>query len=657
MIFGTIWRRSRFFLLSLAGMIVLALTIIFMPLLTTSASAAGHAYVRVNQVGYINGETKQAVLMASSSESGATFSIVNTSTSQSVYSASIGSSTGSWNSSYPDTYLVDFSSVTTTGSYQVHVNGSITATSPTFKIDSATNLYQGLASNALFFYEGQKDGPNVDSSVLDRQPSHLTDEQAYIYNTPTYSDDTLQGSLTKVGGPIDVSGGWFDAGDYVKFVETASYTDAVMLLAARQYPTLNTGSYTFSSESLYGLDWLEKMWDNTNKILYYQVGIGDGNGDSILGDHDYWRLPQADDQMSVKAGDPGYYVKYRPVFRIGPSNTKISPNLAGRLTADFALCYQIFAATDPSYANQCLSDAENIYALAKTTSVGQLVTTAPYDYYPETSWHDDMELGATELYYALDKGNLPSGLLQTSPAYYLQQAATWASDYISSDEGSDSLNLYDTSGLADFELYNAITDAGNPSGLGVSQASILSDLKSQVATGNTQSKTDPFNLGLAYGGADATPHALGLALETEYYDILTAGTGYKNFGREQRNWMLGTNAWGSSFVVGAGSTFPDCMQSQVANLSGSLNGSSPLLLGAVPDGPSATANFSGLSLQDGMKTCPVGGGDAFSSFTGKGARYADNVEDWPSVEPADDYTSLTMLVFAGQISSPLIPTN
>ena len=39
----------------------------------------------------------------------------------------------------------------------------------------------------------------------------------------------MQGGLERIGGPVDVSGGWFDAGDYLKFVETASYVTAMML--------------------------------------------------------------------------------------------------------------------------------------------------------------------------------------------------------------------------------------------------------------------------------------------------------------------------------------------------------------------------------------------------------------------------------------------
>ena len=67
------------------------------------------------------------------------------------------------------------------------------------------------------------------------QPANLTDEKAYVYADPRYdSNDNLLGTLKKTGGPVDVSGGWFDAGGgYEKFAYTASYADALMLLAAR----------------------------------------------------------------------------------------------------------------------------------------------------------------------------------------------------------------------------------------------------------------------------------------------------------------------------------------------------------------------------------------------------------------------------------------
>lgn len=644
---GHIFKRNLIILCALSLCLVLALLSLNTPFVSR---AAGSAYVRVNQVGYLQSDTKQAIVLASGPESGATFNVVNTSNGKTVYSAPIGAGQGSWSKAFPNTYLLDFSSLKAAGSYKITVKGPINANSPAFKIGTGADLYAGLLSNALFFYQAQRDGPNVNPNVMNRQPSHLKDEQASIYDMPVYKNDVLQGNLKKIGGPIDVSGGWFDAGDYIKLIQTASYTDAIMLLADRLYPSLfNGGAANFRSEGRYGLDWLQKMWDNTNKILYYQVGIGDGNGTTILADHDYWRLPQADDKLNAKPGDVNYYVEYRPVFRVGPPGSLVSPNLAGRLSADFALCYQIFHSSDHTYANKCLASAENIFDLAKISNVGQLVTAAPYDYYPETEWRDDMELGATELYYATALHNLPSGLLHTDPMFYLKAAAHWASAYIHGpNDGTDSLNLYDVSGLAHYELFNAIAQAGHP-GLEVSQADLLNDLHTQLVNGTTQAKQDPFGLGIPYGQGDATPHALGYVLEARFYDQMASVSTYNTFGLTERNWVLGANAWGASFIVGAGSAFPYCMQHMVANLSGSLDGSPPIVLGATVDGPSATSNFVGLGRVANMRKCPPDGSDPFKVFTGKGARYFDNVVAWPSVEPADDYTVLTVLVFAREV--------
>jgi endoglucanase len=60
------------------------------------------------------------------------------------------------------------------------------------------------------------------------------------------------------------------------------------------------------------------------------------------------------------------------------------------------------------------------------------------------------------------------------------------------------------------------------------------------------------------------------------------------YATDSRRWLSnisGANAWGVTFTVGDGETFPDCMQHQVANLVGSLNGQPPVLDGAVVEGP------------------------------------------------------------------------
>jgi hypothetical protein len=622
--------------------------------LTASAGVAaggqrfesGPAFVRVNQVGYTaDAPEKAAFVLSPVKETGGTFDVLDDH-GHAVLSGPLGSNRGSWNATYPYVYGIDFGAVTAQGSYTIRVDGPAPAVSPPFPVSSGAALYTKLLANAKFFYESQRDGTDVDHSVLERKPSHLNDASATVYRQPEYQHGELAHDLKAAGlPPVDALGGWFDAGDYVKFVMTASYTDLVMLAGARDFPQLlGAGSKAdVADEGRFGAGWLLKMWDDGTRTLYYQVGIGDGNGcGSICGDHDIWRLPQKDDRYGGSAAK-FRYIRHRPVFLAAPAGSKVSPNLAGRLAAALGLCSQVFRASDPAYADRCLAAGEHVFALADTHPQGKLLTVSPHDFYPETQWRDDLELGATELFLAQQGAGVPNRT-QGDPNAHLEQAAHWARIYLRSGE-RDSLNLYDVAGLAHVELYHAITEAGDPSGLGVSKSDLIHDLRRQLDDAEAVAAKDPFGPGFGYG-FDVMPHLFGLAVTSAQVDRLTGSDRYAAFGRSQVGFALGANAWGTSFVIGAGETFPFCPQHQVANLVGSLDGSPPVLLGAVPNGPNDPSQFSDLGVPDGARACPPGGGDPFKPFSGHGGRYVDDVAAWPSVEPADDYTALSILAFA-----------
>src|SRR6266849_4223762 len=366
------------------------------------AARGSSAFIRVNQVGYVGSSTKRAYLMASGSEAGATFAVKNSS-GTTVYSAGVGTSLGAWGT-FSSVYALDFDSVSTAGTYTISVTSPIAATSPSFKIDTASNLYTTPLANALYYYETSRDGPNYVPNALRTAPGHLNDQSAKAYFTPTFDRKDNAGPLTATGAVVDVSGGWWDAGDYMKFVETHSYTVAMMLVGVRDFPgQMGSGSSSsnFTSEARFGLDWLQKMWVDNSQTLYYQVAVASG-GRNYAGDHDIWRLPQADDNYQGCVA-PYQYVCNRPVFQntAGGAGASISPNIAGRLAASFALCYKLFSASDSTYANQCLLSAEHIFDLANTAPTGNLLTVGPFDFYPEAEWRDDLEWGATELYFAL----------------------------------------------------------------------------------------------------------------------------------------------------------------------------------------------------------------------------------------------------------------
>ena len=611
------------------------------------ATAQGN-FVRVHQTGYVAGAPKRAYLMSSASSTGASFSVLNSSGAP-VFSAVIGPSQGSWGT-FSHVYALDFDSVSAPGTYTISVSGSISASSVSFPIDTGANLYTTPLANTLYFYENERDGGNFIATPLRTGPGHRNDAQAKVYFTPTFSKKDSAGPLTPTGAIIDASGGWWDAGDYMKFVQTHSYTVALMLVGVRDFPTqMGAGSAAsnFTAEAKFGLDWLQKMWDDNSRTFYYQVAVASG-GHNYVGDHDIWRLPQADDNYQ-NCISPFEFICNRPVFinTAGGANASISPNLAGRMAASFAVCYQVFKASNPSYANQCLLSAEHIFDLADTAPT-TFLTTGPHDFYPETEWRDDLEFGATELYFALQPGNLPAGLPHTDPLFYLTAAANWADAYITGpNDAADSLNLYDVTGLAHFELYRALGLAGNPTGLAVTQAALLADLKKQLDKAVAQAAKDPFGFGFPWNVYDTTSHGFGLVVMTWEYDNLTSSTTYATYAARWLANVLGSNAWGTSLVVDDGSTFPLCMQHQVTNLVASPVNGPPFLKGAVVEGPNS---FAAKGTLTNMVACPPNGVDQFSQFNGNGAVYKDNVQSFSTVEPAIDLTATSFLAFSWVIS-------
>jgi endoglucanase len=699
---------------------------------------AQSAYVRVSQAGYESGETSfRAYLMSKVSETAATFKVVN-SKGAIAFSGQVGALLGTWSHSTKesfDVYALDFS-VPGGDLYTISVSGPANASSPHFAVDCPETLYSGLLLNTLFFYETERDGADFVRNALRTDPGHLKDKNAHVYDTPPLDTNDFidivppAPPLTSAKLPnIDASGGWWDAGDYEKYVETVSYTAALMQIGIRDFPN-QMGEYAqvnpptppgsvsfagnsapgaprssdFTGEAKFGVDWLLKMWDDKTQTLYYQVDntqdwdyYGEGSPSSAAGncggtfttpyclitEYDIWTLPQAADNFDQPGDsqpcDPltTFYICNRPVYVAGPAGSKISPNLAGRLAADFALCYQLNRTTNPSAANKCLKNGEDIFALADTsypdpaptvssgTCANCLLTIAPFDGYPEDVWEDDMELGATELYFALQSAggaeNLPAGLPHTNPADYLRQAAQFAKNYITNiyDAGfTDTLNLYDVSGLAHFELYRALEMAGDPSGLAVSQSTIRKQFLQQVADAIDQAGTDPWGFGYQWNSGDSTSHGAGLSVMASEASFITHEESYDTYSQRWLANILGANSWGSSFIVGDGTTFPNCIQHQVANLAGALDGTSggtPVLWGAASEGPTSSATS---GVVGGMILCPANGADTFKKFNGNDgafdasqvAVYQDNVQSFSTTEPAIDLTATSFLMWSWRLA-------
>ena len=113
------------------------------------------------------------------------------------------------------------------------------------------------------------------------------------------------------------------------------------------------------------------------------------------------------------------------------------------------------------------------------------------------------------------------------------------------NDGADTLNLYDVSGLAHYELASAIAQAGNPSDLETSRKALLADMRRQLDGAVAQASTDPFGFGFPWDDYDTTSHGAGLSVMASEYDALTGSDKYAAWSGRWLDNILGANAWGT----------------------------------------------------------------------------------------------------------------
>lgn len=213
------------------------------------------------------------------------------------------------------------------------------------------------------------------------------------------SDSWLHGDCHLQDGQtvgIDLTGGWHDCGDHIKFGHTAPYTAAFLLFAYLENPQGYPDNYSpqFSEPPANGIpDILDEIKYETDLLIR-----------SIRNDTVYYQIGDSTDHNSFS--EPVYQSEYLPVSQGGnPRNvyfiTEGASNICGESCAALALMSIAYSDIDQSYSNLCLQKAVEYYQLGKTTpsSIPSTSRDGEY-YYPASNWADDMAFGAISLYKA-----------------------------------------------------------------------------------------------------------------------------------------------------------------------------------------------------------------------------------------------------------------
>ena len=172
-------------------------------------------------------------------------------------------------------------------------------------------------------------------------------------------------------------------------------------------------------------------------------------------------------------------------------------------------------------AGRCRADqaATSLYALADTANPPKPLTTAlPNDFYPESTWHDDMELGACRDRAGAEKPG-PRRRRPTSPSPRTGRRTT------SPRTTGDTFNLYDTSALAHADLVAAISGDGTPAGLAVTTNGPGGRPQAAGRLGGvTRRAPTSFHAGGDYDDFDVDAHTFGLIATEALYRRLSGDT-------------------------------------------------------------------------------------------------------------------------------------
>lgn len=215
------------------------------------------------------------------------------------------------------------------------------------------------------------------------------DNQSWIHDACHTRDGERYG--------LDLTGGWHDCGDNIKFAQTNAFTATVLLQMYNRFPEAYEDRYSqaYSAPPKNQIpDILDEVKIFTDYLLktlvdgkvYYQTGN--------RGDHNCLAEPvYQSEYVSVDSGgEPrhSYYI------------TEGGSNYCGAAAAALslmALCYEPF---DQAYAKACIEKAEEYFAIG-CKNPGPVVDYDKEFYAGATKWEDDMVLGATQLYRATGK--------------------------------------------------------------------------------------------------------------------------------------------------------------------------------------------------------------------------------------------------------------
>ncbi|OAQ30338.1 Six-hairpin glycosidase, partial [Linnemannia elongata AG-77] len=412
-----------------------------------------------------------------------------------------------------------------------------------------------LLDATLLFYEAQRSG-------------HLPSDQRVKWR----NDSAL---LDGKDAGIDLTGGYYDAGDYLKFIFPLTFTLTEICYGGIDFfegYALAGKTHHLDQMVRWGTDWLIKAHPNNN-TLYVQVGVSEV-------DNNYWGP-----DTGIPTPRPSFFV----------SNLKPGTDVMADAAAAFASCSVLYREKfkDLEYAGVLQGHAEALFSIAETAlpqQTYQTVVPAANCCYASTGYLDELAWGAAWMYRV------------TRDPVYAAKASHYVSEYSKLEHGNVILPITwdDKTGL----VYILMAGMTQGTAEGVQWQALAEKFGNFVIHAPKPCAFTSGGMYYCYGysGDDTSNNRYNMnmtnALENETRGKIEA---YRSFASRQVRYLLGDNPEKTPYVVGVHPNSPTNPHSSLASGGRSTDSidTEPLkeahiLLGALVGGPDKNDRFQDL---------------------------------------------------------------
>jgi endoglucanase len=454
--------------------------------------------------------------------------------------------------------------------------------------------YGEVLQKSLFFYEAQRSGKLPENNrVKWRGDSGLKDGSA-------------QG--------IDLTGGWYDAGDHMKFGLPMASSTTLLAWGVTEYEDAykKSGQYNYVLDNLRWVnDYFIKAHPSPT-VLWGQVGKG-----SL--DHAWW-------------GPAEVMPMERPAYKI--DETCPGSDLAGETAAAMAASSIVFKSADPSYSSTLLRHAKELYDFADKYrgKYSDCITDAKEFYKSQSGYNDELVWGAAWLYQA------------TGDAQYLNKAEQYYDNLADKPDATNSYNwthTWDDKSYGSYVLLAKLTGKEKYTQDTERWLNYWCDRCSRERVRYTPGGLAWLN---EWGSLRYASKTAFLAFI--YGDVVKDSKKkekYHSFSERQINYMLGSNPKQRSYLVGFGNNPPTETHHRTAHGSWANSKTIPeksrhILYGALVGGPDKNDNY--LDERSNFKMTEVAT-DYNAGFTGAVAKMYSKyggqpLSNFPEPEQGED---------------------